>query len=154
MITRKLSVAATVVLSLAVCVPALALAHTHAQHAVAATSVNTPATRWKTDAALREGMGRIRREVLGLEHYQHGHIGPQQAVILAGDIERDVGFVVSHCTLAPKPDHALHPILAALMHGAQSIKSKPGDLSAIAPMRDALDAYATQFDDPDHGAVE
>jgi hypothetical protein len=154
MITSKLSVAATVVLSFIVCAPALALAHTNAHHAVAATSDNTPGTRWKTDAAMREGMGRIRREVLGLEHYQHGHIGPQQAVILADDIERDVGFVVAHCTLAPKADHALHPILAGLMRGAQSIKSKPADLSAIAPMRRALVNYALQFDDPDPNAAE
>lgn len=154
MITSKLSVAATAMLSLALCVPALALAHTQAHHAVAATSANTPGTRWKTDAALREGMGRIRREVIGLEHYRHGHIGPQQATILAGDIKRDVGFIVSHCTLAPNADHALHPILAGLMRGAQSIKGKSADLSAIAPMRDALDAYATQFDDPDPSAVE
>ena len=99
-------------------------------------------------------MGRIRREVVGLEHYRRGHIGAPQAVMLAGDIERDVGFVVSHCTLAPKADAALHPVLAALLRGAQSIKARPADLSAIAPMRRALETYATLFDDPEPTAAE
>ena len=152
MTIRTLSIVATAVLSLTVFAPAGAKSHAH--HAVVASSSKASAPRWKTDAALREGMGRIRREVLGLEHYQHGHIGPQQAVILADDIERDVGFVVAHCTLAPKADAALHPILAGLMHGAQSIKSRPADLSAIAPMRGALQAYAMTFDDPDPSAAE
>lgn len=147
MTTTKLSIVATTLLLLAMCGPALA-AQAHAHHAVAAPSTSTTGTRWKTDAALREGMGRIRREVLGLEHYQHGHIGPQQAVILAGDVERDVGFVVAHCTLAPQADVALHPILAELMQGAQSIKSHPADLSAIPPMQRALQRYPVLFDDP------
>ncbi|WP_159016632.1 DnrO protein [Cognatiluteimonas profundi] len=147
MATRILSVVATALLA----VSATSLAQTHAHDVVVAPSTGTEAAtaRWKADPALREGMGRIRREVLGLEHYQHGHIGPQQAVVLAGDIERDVGFVVSHCKLAPKADAALHPILAELMRGAQAIQSDPADVAAIAPMRLALQRYPALFDDPD-----
>lgn len=150
MTTRIPSVAAFALLSLAVCTPSMA--QTHAHHAVVAptsTSSEASTTRWKADAALSEGMGRIRREVLGLEHYQHGHIGPGQAVVLAGDIERDVAFVVSHCKLAPQADAALHPILAELLRGAHAIKTDPADQSTIAPMRRALQRYPVLFDDPD-----
>jgi hypothetical protein len=144
--------AATAVLSLGVCGPSLAQARAHDVGAAASTGTAAPATRWKADPSLREGMGRIRREVLGLEHYQHGHIGPQQALVLAGDIARDVDFIVSHCKLAPKPDTALHPILADLMRGAQAIRSDPADVAAIAPMRRALVRYAALFDDRDRQA--
>ena len=148
--TRMLSVVAIASLSLAASLPSLA--GTPAQHAL--SRVAAPATRWKADPALRAGMGRIRREVIGLEHYQHGHIGPREAVVLADDIARDVGFVVSHCTLAPQADAALHPILAALMHGAQAIRTDPADRSAIVPMRRALQRYPALFDDPDWPAGE
>ena len=146
MITRAPFAVIVAWLSLAVCVPALAQSHAH--HADAASSRGAPATRWKTDPALREGMRRIHSEVLGLEHYQHGHIGPQQALVLVDDIERDVRFVLSHCKLAPKADAALHPILEELMRGAQAIRSDPAKLAAIAPMRRALQRYPVLFDDP------
>ena len=119
-----------------------------------ATHAHVTSQRWATDPPLREGMSRLRAEVVGLEHYQHGHIGPQQAVILAGDIERDVGFVVTHCSLAPKADAALHLILVALLRGAHAIQSNPVDVAAIEPMRRALQAYPKRFDDPDWRAME
>lgn len=146
--TARLLVA-TAVLSLAVCAPSLAQPPAHGVIAAAPSGTAAPAARWKADPSLREGMGRIRREVLGLEHYQHGHIGPQQAALLAGDIARDVAFVVSHCKLSPTADAALHPILAELMRGAQAIQSDPADVAAIAPMRRALQRYPALFDDRD-----
>ncbi len=132
-------------LLLALAAPAMAREHPDTAGLVATAA---SAQRWKTDAPLREGMGRIQQAVDALQHYEHGHMGPGQAVILASGIERDVGFIVSHCTLAPKADAALHPILAALVQGAQAIKTNPADLSPIAPMRLALQRYPALFEDP------
>jgi hypothetical protein len=154
MTTKLLSVVATATLALALCAPSLARTPAHAVVVAPAAGTAAPATRWEPDAALSDGMGRLRREVIGLEHYQHGHIGPGQAVVLAGDITRDVGFVVSHCTLAPDADAALHPILAELMRGARAIQADPADLSAIAPMRIALQRYPVLFDDPEWNAAD
>ena len=122
--------------------------HAHAHGAASSAVVAAPVQRWETDASLREGMGRIRAAVDGLQHYEHGHIGPQQAMQLADGVQRDVAFIVAHCTLEPGADAALHPILGALAQGAQALKAKPTELAAIAPMRNALQDYTRQFDDP------
>jgi hypothetical protein len=131
-------------LLLAIAAPTVAQEHAH--HANSAASA-APEQRWNTDAPLREGMGRIGQAVDALQHYEHGHMGPEQARALAAGIERDVGFIVAHCTLEPKADAALHPILGAFMQGAQALKAKPTDLSSIPPLRKALQDYARQFDD-------
>jgi hypothetical protein len=149
---RSLMIAFSLPLLLALTLPAAARDHAHQ----AGTAATTPAAaqRWNTDAPLREGMGRIRHAVDALQHYEFGHIGPEQAVQLAAGIERDVGFIVANCKLEPRADAALHPILGALMHGAQALKAKPTELAAIPPMRSALNDYARQFDDPGVSARE
>jgi len=149
---RSLMIAWTLPLLLALAVPAIA--HDHAHQAGTTAPVPAVAQRWKTDAPLREGMGRIRHAVDALQHYEHGHIGPQQAVQLAAGIERDVGFIFAHCKLEPRADAVLHPILGALMRGGQALKTKPTELAAIPPMRSALQDYARQFDDPGVSARE
>ena len=141
---------ATLALALAATATATASVqeHEHAHGAASAAVATAPMQRWETDASLREGMGRIRAAVDGLQHYEHGHIGPQQAMQLADGVQRDVAFIVANCTLEPGADAALHPILGALAQGAQALKAKPTELAAIASMRDALQDYARQFDDP------
>ena len=143
---RSLMIACSLPLLLALALPAAANDHAHQAGTAATASAATQ--RWNTDAPLREGMGRIRHAVDALQHYEHGHVGPGQAVQLAAGIERDVGFIVANCKLAPRADAALHPILGALMQGAQALKAKPTELVAIPPMRSALHDYARQFDDP------
>lgn len=124
--------------------------HVHpGAHGVAAAS---PAGGWNTDAALRTGMGRIRRSVDALEHYRHGHIGPDQALVLARSIEKDVAAIVATCKLDPAADAALHAIIAKLMRGAAALRAHPADLAAIEPMREALAEYGRSFDDPDFRA--
>jgi hypothetical protein len=149
---RPLMIACPLPLLLALALPAAA--HDHDHRAGTAATATVAAQRWNTDAPLREGMDRIRHAVDALQHYEHGHIGPEQAVQLAASIERDVGFIVAHCKLEPRADAALHPILGALMHGAQALKAKPTELAAIPPMRSALHDYARQFDDPGVSARE
>jgi hypothetical protein len=141
-------------LALALAATASAQEHAHGHDAASAAATTAPAQRWETDGSLREGMGRIRAAVDALQHYEHGHIGPQQAIQLADGIQRDVAFVVKNCTLEPGADAALHPILGALAQGAQALKTKPTELAAIAPMRNALQDYTRQFDDPGLSAQE
>lgn len=122
-------------------------AHAAAESMMAAKPV--PANGWSTDAPLRQGMGRIRLSVGALEHYELGHMGAEQAVEMAVNIERDVNFLIANCKLDPDADAALHGIIAKLLKGAQALKTNPADLAAIAPMRDAMVEYARDFDDPD-----
>ena len=121
----------------------------HEHHAPATVvSQEIPAQRYATDAPLRNGMAQIRSAVDALGHYEHGHMGPEQAITLANRVQEQVAYLVANCKLAPQADAALHGIIARLGAGAQALKSDPTDLAAIAPMRDALTDYQRTFDDP------
>lgn len=123
--------------------------HAHAPAPAASPSPQAaPAQRYATDATLREEMKNIRSAVDGLGHYEHGHMGPEQAVQLAGQVEDGVRTIIANCKLPPDADAALHTIIVPLMQNAGALKQDPQKLAAIAPMREALAAYARQFDDP------
>jgi hypothetical protein len=140
---------ASLSLPLLLAASAAAPAQQHADHAaLAAASAPAPATRWQTDAPLREGMARISAAVAALGHNEHGHMDAAQVKQLVAGIQRDIGAIVSKCKLDPRADAALHPILGTLAQGAQSLDANPRDREAIPRMRVALQDYARQFDDP------
>lgn len=121
--------------------------HSH-QHPAPAVAQATPAQRWATDAPLRTGMAKIRTAVDALQHYERGHMGPEQAVELATQVQQQIAYLVANCKLEPQADAALHVIIAELGAGAQALKDNPADLAAIPPMRQALQHYPRQFNDP------
>ena len=126
--------------------PPAAEHHDHAMHAGA--PVQAPATRWTTDAPLREGMGRVRIALAELRHHEMGHMSPDQAREQAAAIEAAIASIFASCKLAPEADAALHGILAPLLAGAKRLHANPADKAAIAAMRDAVAGYAQRCDDP------
>lgn len=118
------------------------------------TLANAPTQRYATDAVLRMHMHEIRTAVGALEHYEHGHMGPEQARALAGGIQDHVRGIVASCKLPPEADAALHAIIAPLSQHAAALEQDPKALAEIPPMREALATYAQQFDDPDVAAGE
>lgn len=120
----------------------------HAADGTADLAKPAPANGWTTDAPLREGMGRIRLSVDALGHYEQGHMGAEQAVEMAANVEKDVNFLIANCQLDADSDAALHGVIAKLLKGAHGLKANPTDLAAIAPMREAMAEYARDFDDP------
>ena len=144
-------------LCVAVSSQASAQAHAHSKPGyVPATAAPTvPSQRHATDAPLREGMQGIRSAVDALGHYEHGHMGPEQAAILAGRIQDHVNDIIANCKLAPEADAALHAIIVPLTTHAAALKADPTKLDEIPPMRQALGDYAARFDDPGFaGAAE
>lgn len=142
--------AIAVLLCMAAPQPATAQAHAHreAAHAPAVPAAAAPARRHATDAPLRQGMQGIRAAVEALGHYEHGHMGPEQATILARQIQAEVNGIIANCKLAPDADAALHAIIVPLMQQAAALERTPARLEAIPPMRQALADYAERFDDP------
>lgn len=123
-------------------------AHTaRAQHDHGQTQApaQAPAQRWAADAPLRQGMRDIRAAVEALGRHEHGHLDPEQAAILAGQIEDHVERIIANCRLEPEADAALHAIIVPLMRNASELKRNPRALDAIAPMRDALASYYRLF---------
>lgn len=118
--------------------------HHHGANPVAAV----PAERWTPDAPLREGMRRAHAAVDELRHYEMGHMSAPMAVDRAVAVEEAVTFMFAHCTLAAKPDAALHGILVPLLGATQALKQNPQNLKAVADMREAIAHYADYFNDP------
>jgi hypothetical protein len=121
----------------------------HPSHPAPTESVtDIPAQGYATDATLRQQMREIRGVVLALGHYEHDHITPELATQLADKITGHVNTIIIHCKLPPDADAALHLIVGPLLQDASTLKADPGRLDAIANMRQLLDQYARQFDDP------
>ena len=130
-------------LSVLAALPLSAVAASHDHHPAATAAA--PAQRHATDAVLREEMQGIRAAVGGLGHYAHGHIEAALAVQLAGQVEERVRTIIANCKLPPDADAALHAIIVPLVQQANALKAAPQDLSPVAGMREALDAYNAQF---------
>lgn len=114
---------------------------------------DVPASRWATDASLRDGMRRIHNAVDALGHYEHGHMDAAQAANVAEQIDAAVGDMVADCSLTPDADIALHGLLAEFLAGAKALReSSEPPTAAIAEMRDALARYPRLFDDPQWGS--
>lgn len=123
-------------------------AQAHASHALPVPA-EVPAHRWATDAALREGMRRVRTAVAVLGHHEHGHMDAAQAANAVDLIDAAVGNMVANCRLAPDADIALHGLLAKFLAGASALReAREPPTAAIAEMRDALARYPQLFDDP------
>jgi hypothetical protein len=127
--------------------PVAARQHDHSPAPVASKQP-APAQRFASDATLRDEMQGIRTAVEALGHYEMGHMGPAQAVDFATAIEDHVRTIIAKCKLPPDADAALHAIIVPLMQNAGALKKNPKNLSAIAPMRSALERYDREFRDP------
>jgi hypothetical protein len=138
-------------LGIAASPPAPARQHDHHPAATAAAQ-QAPAQRYATDAPLRRGMSGIRASVEALGHYEHGHMGAEQAKLLATRIEGDVNGIIRECKLPPAADATLHAIIVPLLTQARALKDQPANLATIPPMRAALAEYERLFDDPGFGA--
>jgi hypothetical protein len=126
----------------------VALAQDHAHHPVPDAQVTAPAEPYASDAPLRKGMGEIRTAVAAFDHYEHGHMNEDQAMATVAIIERAIGDIIVNCKLEPEADHALHGVLAKLGKGIAGLKADPNDMTALAPMREAVADYSVLFDDP------
>lgn len=149
---KPLSLAIAAALACAALLPGTALAqhagHTdHADHAAPAT-VAAPGVTYATDAPLRKGMGDIRAAVQALDHHEHGHMNADQALATVAIVEHSIGHIVANCKLEPEADHALHGVLAKLGKGVAALKADTNDMTALAPMREAVQDYDRLFVDP------
>lgn len=127
--------------------PAIAQHHDH-HPPPAAAQAEAPAQRFATDPVLRENMRGIRKSVDALAHYDHGHIGPKEVAMLAGNVEGHVDDIIANCKLPPDADAALHAVIVPLKRNAAELKADPTRMAPAAAMRESLAQYRRQFDDP------
>lgn len=136
--------------------PALAqatAAHDHGHDAAAPGKLGLDQGRkWGTDAALRNGMTRIRELVepqLGAAHA--GKLTPAQYRELATQIETEVAGIVATCKLEPRADAMLHMVIADLGAGTDAMAGKAAKVKPVAGLGkvvQALNQYGRHFDHP------
>ena len=152
---RRLSLPLAVLLALAL--PALAQEHEHEHHhgndhhdatQHAAWQVPADHVRWAPDAALLEGMARIRDTMHDLAPLKHNALDGAEVIARADKIDAAIQYLFANCKLPAEPDAALHQILAQLMNGSRALHADPSDAAPLAGMNAALQHYAALFDDP------
>lgn len=144
--------------------PATAAAHGHDAHAAApaahqhdpghhdahhgAMEIPADHVRWAPDAPLMAGMRRVGEAVQALGHHEMGHLGDEQVLALAGEVDEAIAYMFANCSLEPEPDIALHGLLARLMAGTRDLKQDPAATAPVAGMKAVMEDYPKLFDDP------
>lgn len=123
--------------------PALAVEPTrHDHHAAAAELASVNAERWASDAALREGMRRLRLAIEDLDS------ASAQPAASAAAIEAAVNYLFAECRLPPAPDAALHGLLAQTLGAAAELRGAAPHQHARSQLQTVLQRYPQLFDDP------
>ena len=124
-------------------------AHDSHHPAPAGDAFTAPATRWASDAPLREGMRRVRVATEGLSHGAYGHLDAGQVQALAAELEAAVQDMIARCRLDPEPDAALHPLLARVLQASAVLAAGEFDAAALAELEAVLLRYPLLFEDAD-----
>ena len=121
--------------------------HDHAAHA--GGLVLNDGERWATDAALREGMGRVRETFVGvLPAYKRGELSQEAATDAARAVDEHVAFLVEYCELEPAADAVLHVLLAELLQGSAALRQAPQSGDGLPRIHRALQDYPRYFEHP------
>lgn len=127
--------------------------HGHDQHSAAGLLLND-GKRWKTDAALRQGMQQIKVTTMAATNAFHNDtLTSADANKLSLKISEQVNYLIKNCKLEPDADATLHVLLGDFLSAAQIIKAEPLSSEGMPVMVKALIAYPRYFDHPDWGGV-
>ncbi len=125
--------------------------HAHDHHATASQHAHsaTPAAadRWQSDQPLRLGMARVRAASEALAAQPPQAIDAEQVRTVAKDIRAAVDTIFAECKLAPEPDAALHPLLAALIGASHALDADPNNLQPKQRLDSVLERYSELFVD-------
>ena len=125
--------------------------HDHHDHATQETGglVLNEGERWATDAALREGMGRVRASFAEvLPAYKRGELSPEAATDAARAIDDHVAYLVENCRLEPAADAVLHVLVAELLQGTATLRKAPASPEGLPRIHGVLQDYPRYFDHP------
>lgn len=118
----------------------------HANHADAGLLQLDDGTPWPVDAALVEGMQRIRDAVAAAQGA--APLDAVAATALAQTVEDQVAFLIANCQLEPAADATLHVLIARLLGAAAALRADPAAPDGLPVMLDTLDLYPRYFAHP------
>lgn len=125
--------------------------HTHHEHGGAQVSQRPESgDLWQTDAALRQGMHRIRAAVLVAHSLvKEERFGSGESSHLATEVSGAMTSMFENCRLSTEADTSLHSLLERLIHAVEVIKTEPLSPSGVPAMISVLQDYPQQFNDPE-----
>ncbi len=118
----------------------------HARHADADLLQLDEGRPWPVDAALVDGMQRIRDAVAAAQAV--APLDAAAAAALAQSVEDQVAFLIAHCRLEPAADATLHVLIARLLGAAHALRTDPATPDGLPVMLDTLDLYPRYFAHP------
>ncbi|MCC6534192.1 MAG: hypothetical protein IT531_16710 [Burkholderiales bacterium] len=155
---KRAALAGAVLVALGTTGSALAAAGTHDHGESHAVLKLNQGKKWATDAALRQGMDRIRASLASrLDAAHRDQLKPAQYKALADEVTRQVAYIVQNCKLEPAADAVLHVVIADMMAAADAMSGKDKTTTARAGFVkavDALDAYNAHFEHPRFQALK
>jgi len=120
--------------------------HGHGQRGMSELVLND-GKRWATDAALRQGLERIRDAVAPIVAATAARpLTKDEATALSGAIKDQLQYLVENCKLEPKADAALHVLLNDFLQGADALAVDLTSKSGLKRIMMALDLYPQYFD--------
>ena len=143
-----------VALGLAVNLPGAALAaapHGSDGHAGPAMELRLDNGRkWATDEPLRTGMSRIRGALdNALPQIHASRFSAGEFSALADNVQEQVDYVVTNCSLPEDADLQLHIALTRVLDGVNAMRGPSGQELGAAAIVQALNAYGQSFDHPE-----
>jgi aminopeptidase N len=143
------ALASNFALSMVVSTAHAATGHDHSHHTPAAANQSTPAERWATDEALREGMTRVHEAVQrSTPSDPRQPLSDEAAAALQRDIEAATSYLIANCQLPEAADAALHGLLIDLLKGAEALSETEQREQGLQRIFDALERYPQTFAEP------
>lgn len=122
--------------------------HGHENHAVSGLSLNN-GEKWKTDAALRQGMQRINDATMkAVPAFHHDTMTKTDAVNLAKQINDQVNYLMTNCSLLPEADAILHVLIRDLLTATAKLSDEPLSGQGLPVIVKTLQQYPVFFDHP------
>lgn len=120
--------------------------HGHDNHAVSGLSLDS-GNKWKTDAALRQGMQSINEAAMNaVAAYHHNDLTKTDAEKLAKQINDQVNYLVANCKLETGADATLHVLIGNLLTATAKLSDEPLSGQGLPVIVKTLQQYPDFFD--------
>ena len=122
--------------------------HGHVNQAVSGLSLNK-GEKWKTDDALRQGMHRINDAAMkAVPAFHHDTMTKTDAVKLAKQINDQVSYIVTNCSLQLEADVMLHVLIGDLLTATAKLSDEPLSGQGLPVIVKTIQQYPVFFDHP------
>ncbi|MDT8283777.1 MAG: hypothetical protein RQ982_13335 [Gammaproteobacteria bacterium] len=120
--------------------------HGHEDHAVSGLSLDH-GKKWKTDAALRQGMQGIDDAAMkAVPAYHDETLTKADANKLARQINDQVNYLIENCKLEPGADTTLHVFIGDFLTGSANLSHQPLSPQGLPQIVKTLQLYPDYFE--------